>query len=357
MNSSRLKILLGVAVAVAAVLVWKWIAGWGLVTVDVDGATLAKVIRSIERQGGVTISSNVDPETSVTMAVHEVPAAEAIDYLAARIDARWSVAYVAGSTKEEVRGGVDALMAGGRNEEFTVFNYPTWGMGVDSEMVPDPREIAWSVSASDEAVMASYLDQAAQKTGVTTVVPVAWNPAVARTPASGEAGGAIVKLVKSSGGRVEEVFVLAESRRDWGRGGGDGQQAGSDNQNRGGEGNGGQQASRQGGDRPERRERREVNPKWAEERARAQIAMLPTAEQAEAKEAYESARDLFRRVRDLPQEERRAAMEAYFSDPKVQDRMEERRARRDEKQGPEKRADRYRRYVDRKAAAKNSPES
>ncbi len=74
-------------------------------------------------------------------------------------------------------------------------------------------------------------------------------------------------------------------------------------------------------------------------------------------EAHESMREFFRRFRDLPEDQRRAAMEKHFNDPAVQDRMEERRARRDEKMGPEKRADRYRQYVDRKERAKGGPES
>jgi hypothetical protein len=353
MNSGRVRILLGVAAVVAAMLVWKWIAGWGLVTIDADGQSLANVIRSIERQGGVAIATNLDPETTVSMAVYKVPVAEAVDYLAARTDARWSVAYVAGSGKEDVRAGVDALVAEERSEEFVVYSYPTWGMGMESETIPDPRAVAWSVSRSDDAVLASYLDQAAQKTGVTTVLPVAWNPAVAGTPTGGAAGKAITKLVKAEGGRVEEVFLLRISNRD--RGG---------NPDSGG-GNR-QQAAAGGGGRPERgpgdqqqppRERPEPNPEWADERVQAQIALLPEVERVAATEAYESVRDFFRRVRDLPEDQQRAAMEEHFNNPAVQDRMEERRAIRDEKQGPEKRADRYRRYVERKAAAKAAPES
>ncbi len=174
--------MLGVAAVVAALLVWRWIAGWGLVTIDVSGESLAKVIRSIERQGGVVISSNVDPETPLTMAVVEVPVAEAVDYLAARIDARWSVAYVAGSGKAETRAGVDALLAGGRDPAFTVYGVRGWGVGVDSESVPDPRRVAWVVSPADDGTLGSYLDQAAQKTGVTTVLPVAWNPSGCADP-------------------------------------------------------------------------------------------------------------------------------------------------------------------------------
>ncbi len=350
MDSSRLRILLGVAAVVAAVLVWKWIAGWGLVTVEVSGESLAKVIRSIERQGGVTIATNLDPETLVTMNVYKVPVAEAVDFLAARTDARWSVAYVSGSGKAEVRSGVDALTADGRSDEFVVYNYPTWGMGMESETIPDPRMVKWSVSAADEGDLTSYLDQAAQKTGVTTVLPVGWNPPVVRVPAGGEAGSAISKMVKAGGGRVEEVFLLKVSNREWaGSGGARPQRASTAT-----EGGGQPAAASAPPAERQRRERPEANPEWAEERMQAQIALLPEAERAAAKETYESIRDFFQRVRDLPEDQRRAAMEEHFSKPEVQARMDERRTLREDRAGAERKADRARRYVERKAQRKES---
>ena len=60
MDSNRLKALLGVAGILLALLIWNWISGWGLVTVHVKSEPLAKVIRSIESQGRITIITNAD---------------------------------------------------------------------------------------------------------------------------------------------------------------------------------------------------------------------------------------------------------------------------------------------------------
>src|ERR1700722_9448559 len=80
---------------------WKWIIGllvlaniasylysnWGLVTVKVTDAPLSKVIRSIEWQGWVKIYTNLPPDTKVTMYADHVPLSEAMETLAANVDA------------------------------------------------------------------------------------------------------------------------------------------------------------------------------------------------------------------------------------------------------------------------------
>jgi len=80
---------------------WKWIIGllilaniayyyyseWGLVSVKANDAPLSKVISSIEWQGWVKIYTNLPPDTKVTMYVDHVPLAEAMETLAANVDA------------------------------------------------------------------------------------------------------------------------------------------------------------------------------------------------------------------------------------------------------------------------------
>jgi hypothetical protein len=89
-----------------------------------------------------------------------------------------------------------------------------------------------------------------------------------------------------------------------------------------------------------------------EERALARIEQLPATEREQAKKDFAVARDFFQQLRSLPEDQRRAAMEKFFDSPVVQERMAERMAARDEKSGPQRRADRMRQYVQRKQAAK-----
>ncbi len=94
-----------------------------------------------------------------------------------------------------------------------------------------------------------------------------------------------------------------------------------------------------------------------EERVTARIAQLPAAEQEQAKKDFQEMRDFFQKMRDLPEDQRRAAMENFFNSPAVQQRMADREADRAEKSGPERRAQRARDYLQRKAAMKDQSNS
>jgi hypothetical protein len=352
MNPNRLKLLLGVAAVLLIVCVWKWIAGWGLVTVHVTGEPLSKVIRSIERQGGIEIVTSADPATPVTMDVDKVPAAEAVDTLAARLDGSWSVAYVTGATKADIAAGVAALGSGERNEDFRMFGFGMGGGGGmfdPGDTTIDPRKVSWTVSVSEDKQLHSYLEQVTMKTGVMAVAPKAWNPPVTKAPAGGKAASAIRSLVHSVRGDVKEVFVIRvwnrEQFADRGnggpRGGTDGGMGGGGGRAEGGFGGGGNGGGRQA-----------FRPEWMEERVMARIAQLPAAEQEKAKKDFQEMRDFFQKMRDLPEDQRRTAMENFFNSPAVQQRMADREADRSEKSGPERRAQRARDYVQRKAAMK-----
>jgi len=351
MNPTRQKLLLGVAAVLLIVCVWKWIAGWGLVTVHVTGEPLSKVIRSIERQGGIEIVTSADLSTSVTMNVDKVPPADAVDTLAARLDGSWSVAYVAGPTKADITAGLAALSSSGPNQDFRTFGFGMGGGGgmFDvSDTTIDPRKVFWKVSVSEDKQLHSYLEQITMKTGVMAVAPAAWNPPVTQTPAGGKAASAIRSLVHSVRGDVKEVFVIRVWNRDQFADRGATGQRGTDGGMGGGRPDGGFGGA--GG-------RREFRPEWMEERAMARIAQLPTAEQEQAKKDFQDMRAFFEQMRNLPEDQRRTAMENFFNSPAVQERMADREAARAEKSGPERRADRARDYLARKAAMKQQSSS
>lgn len=361
MQSNR-TVILGVLGAVCLiVLAWNWISGWGLVTVEVDDARLGDVIRSIERQGGVKILTRVDPETLVSMDVYRVPPVEAVEVLAARLDGSWSVVFVGGPTEDVVKRGVASLAEEGRGDrEFRRISYPSAMMGVVSETVPDPRRIDWKVSPNESVALQGYLDQAAQKTGVTIVVPEAWNPDLARAPKGGRADRAVPAAIAQAGGKSDEVFLLAV----WGGWGGGEPRAGGGSDRQGGGGQnapaggppavGAGQRSNDGGQAAAQRGRSEPNPEWVAERVLGEIAQLPAGEQEAAKKEFDEMRAFWEEVRAMPEGERRAAVEQFFENPQVQARMDEREAIRDARRGADRRTDRARRYVERKASAKSS---
>jgi hypothetical protein len=351
MTPNRLKLLLGVAAVLLIVCVWKWIAGWGLVTVHVAGQPLSKVIRSIERQGGIEIVTSADPTTSVTMDVDKVPPADAVDTLAAQLDGSWSVAYVTGATKADVAAGVVALGSGERNGDFRMFGFGMGGGGGmfdPGDTTIDPRKVSWTVSVSEDKQLHSYLEQVTMKTGVMALAPSAWNPSVTQTPSNGKASSAIRSLVHSVRGEVKEVFVIRVWNREQFADRGDGGQRG--NNDGGGRMEGGFGGGGPGGPGG----RQQFRPEWMEERAMARIAQLPAAEQEQAKKDFQEMRDFFQKMQSLPEDQRRAEMDKFFNNPAVQERMMDRMMARDAKRSPESRADRFRRYVERKQQMKSS---
>lgn len=349
MNPNRFKLLLGVAAVLFVLLVWHVISGWGLVTIHVADEPLSKVIRSIESQGGIKIVTNADLTAPVSMDVDRVPPVEAVDTLAAWFDGNWSVSYAAGPTRPDVIAAVSALQEGGRRDggdsDFARFGGGGFGgggpggWGAGGDMVIDARTVAWKVSPSDKPELQAYLNQLAQKTGVSVIVPQTWNPSVSKPPKGGEAGSAVRSLVKSASGEFEEVFVLRVQTGQVADSGPDG-----DGGNRGPRTDGGFGGPGGG--------RRDFNPEWAREREEARLALLPAAEREQVRKERDEMRATFEKIRALPEAERRVAFEKLMEDPVMQERMQQRMMSRDAQRSPEKRAERFRQYIERKQEAK-----
>jgi hypothetical protein len=350
MNPTRFKIMLGVAAVLLAMLVWNWIAGWGLVTVHASDQPLAKIISSIERQGGIKIVTNADLTSAVSMDVDRVPVGDAVDVLAARLDGNWNVTYVAGAQKSDIVAGIGALQEGNRrNADFAQFGGGGFGGGMDvGDTVIDVRRISWKVSPSDKQDLQSYLDQVAQKTGAVALAPRSWNPSLTATPKGGKVGSAIPDLVHQVHGQVEEIYVIHVRTEDPNRTAEAGGDRGGPGRPDGGFGGGGGPGGRGN-----------FNPQWAQERMDARLAQLPADQREQVKKDFSEMRANWERIRALPEAERRAEMEKIFNSPVFQERMSDRQAARDERSGPQRRAERARQYIQRKqaamAAAKTSP--
>jgi len=339
----------GILLVLAVVLLWQWISGWGLVTINVKDAPLSKVIHSIESQGMVKIATNADLSTPVTFKVTRVTAPYAIDLLANRIDSDARLAYITAPTKGRISEALASFSSNAKPGGWAVFSSfgGIGGIG-GSDAVPDARKITWKVSDSPEKTLQALLSQGSQKTGNLFAAPEEWNPAVSKLPSSGKVGHVIASLTGQAKGTYEEVFLLTvhpprpdtppqdqnaqqdDGGRSWGGSGG------------------GFFSSRRGGSR-------EMNSDWVAERTAAQIALLPTEEQAEAKKQMDEMRKFWDSVRNLPEAERRAKIEEAMSTPAAQTAMEERSAARDAKRSPEQREQRMRSYIQRKEAVKGAP--
>jgi len=354
-DTTRLKLLGAALFIFGGFWLWSWISGWGLVTVRAYDDTFASIQRSIERQGAIKIVSNVPPETKLAMEVERVRPGEAVEVLAARVDGRWSVTFVAGPSKNDIQAGIAAIVSPDGDNAFRQFRAGGGGFS-PVDITPDVGRIRWTVSPMEEQTFGGYLDQFVQKTGAAVVIPSAWDPPQSKPPKGGEAAKALRGMVTDAGGRVEEVFAIVVrpereggNRGDWGS---DGAWGGGRPDVPATGGGGASSGSER--DRP-RDPRSQSNPEWVQERVVAQINQLPAAEREVAKKDYEEMRAFFAEMRALPPDERRAAIEQRMNDPVVQERMLERELRRDLNRGPDKRAARYRSYLARKETRRNAP--
>ena len=346
MNRQKIVITATVLFVVCAITYWIW-SNWGLVTVEVDAKPLAEVIRSIEKQGGIVLKTNMDTAKPVTMHVHKVPLTEALETLASCTDSRWRLGYFFASDAGTLKSAFEMISSGKRPEGWKNFDVPLFGRPGSSgdEVVPmDPRHDTWAVKEPEEKTLQSFLKAAATGVSASFTCPEEFNPAVGKAPSSGEIRKSATQLAKIAGAKVEEVFLLmgrpqgvAEADRsrddDFGPGGGGPPRGGG----RGGSGGG------RGSDFSLMRDRQ-----------LAEIAKLPPSQQATAKAEVDEREKVFASIRDLPEDQRRAKMQEMFNNPDMQDRMADRRMRSDERKSPEQRLAKYQSYVARKQQAVNS---
>ncbi len=351
----RRQLYLGcVALLLAILLIVRWIANWGLVTIHAKDQPLAKVIASIARQGGVRIESSLDPTKLVTMEVVKVTPVTALESLAEASDSSWRVVYLAAPTKISLNEAIISLNGTGKIDNWVTSYYPNPGAGWGAEygQVIDPGSLAITMEGADPE-LGKLLDEAAQKSGVMTSLPKDWRP-ISKLPKPTSVRKAVASLVSSAHGKVAEFFYLSERRRrGWGGGGpgeGDGGPDGPNGSN-GSSGPAGPRPSEWGGSDETRPH---ANPAWIEQRQRAQIKKLPTEKQVEAQKDRAERKAFFESLKGLPPAERMAKIQEMMANTEMGQKMQDSQLVRQAQQTAEKQITRAMNYLNRKAAAKAS---
>ena len=346
MHTNRVFLLGGILLALFGVIVWRWVAGWGLITVNVEQAPLASVIKTIQRQGDIKIYSNASPDTVVTLHLKKAPVMEALQTLAEAINGDVRVAYLAAPNKAAITEILAAFTTNTNPETWTVFSLGGGGgpMGIGGGASDaDPRLLEWKVSEIPEKTLQSVFEQGSQKTGALFATPKDWNPPLAKLPPAGLTSAVAGKAARLSKSQLAEVFLVTVRPPQP-----EGQRRAANNE--GGErwmGNGARTVF------SARPNRDRMNPAWMAERMEAQIAQLPADERDAARNLFTEMRALWAEARALPEEERRAKMEELMNRQDVQDAMQARMEARDARSTPERREERFRRYVERKEQIKN----
>jgi hypothetical protein len=329
MRFSRLQILLPVlALLFSANLLYWWISGWGLITLNANPKPLKDVIRIFERQGGVTIKTNLDPETPVTLSLHRAPLLEALDILATRVEARCRLAYILGPNRNDLNAYLNAWSANQPPADWSELYRPMPPLLIPGteDITFDPRVDQVNITNSAAKDFQSIVKLASPQIDAALLYPTSWNPPVNARPANAQVGKFFSKLSSQAGGQSEELFLLSKRDRP-----------------NGPPGEGGPR--RFGGGEP-------MDPGAMESRLADRIARLPVDQQAEAQTWLNDQKKLWTEIQALPPEQRMEKIREEMQKPEVQDRMEEQRSKRDSQRTPQQRRDRMKNYVDRRAAAK-----
>ncbi len=121
------------ALLCAANVAWRIWTGWGRITINADDAPVAEVVRSIQKQGGIQLRSNLPADAKVTMHVKKVPLLHALEVLAANTETSWSVVYFTAADKGSIDTALAALAGGGREiEGWKRFGFGGGGLGLIS---------------------------------------------------------------------------------------------------------------------------------------------------------------------------------------------------------------------------------
>ena len=342
MNRQRLIILAAAVLCLGNLAYYVW-ANWGLVTVNVTDAPLATVLRSIEKQGGIRLRTNLEADKTVTMHVKKVPLSYALEVLANVADARVELGYFFAPAQPPIDTFLTALAAGEKPEGWQRFHIPLPGgmiAGLD-EGTSDPRIDRWEVMPAPEGTLQAYLEQAAKNVSARLEAPKDWNPAISAAPKSGEIQDVMPRLAKAAGGAVEQVFFLSGRRRD------------------------AVAVAENGPPEPIRRmlgmvggagqddADREKMLRAMGELMQARINQMPEDKRAKAQAEFDEGKKFFESMKDLTPDERRAKMEEKMQDPATQERFFGNMAKRDAMKTPAQRTERFRDYAAKKAANQN----
>ncbi len=344
MNRNRWLIPVTALLVVGAVVYHLW-ANWGLVTVHSQNDPLAQVIRAIEKQGHVTVRTDLDPATPVHMNVDKVAVTEALETLATTTDARWRLTFIVAGDKGAISTLVASLTSGQRPAGWKTAFVAAPPLGDEPLIPPDPRRAVWTVAAPAEPKVQAYLEAAARQVSAMFLCPESWNPDVTKAPSTGPISKVLPRLASAAHGQSEAMFFLQK---------GGGRPGGEEGGGRPDTAGGPPEASGGGAARPAAAAGgRGFDPAAMEERMKAEIAKLPAAQRTAAEAEFAERKAFFEGLKDLTPEQRRAKFDEMMSDPSRQEKMEARMAAQDARRSPAQRLERAHGYVDRKAQIKN----
>ena len=355
-------------------------SGWGLITVKVKDAPLGQVIKSIERQGWVTIYSNIDPQSKVTMYCDHVTLPEAMETLSVNVEeappadaggngggggyggnggrggrggglggggggAQWSLAFFIAPTSEQVKAEVRSFTEGAdRNDDsLQSYNFPTPLNMISDESTPvaDPRLQIWPgvktapapppnadgtpatgpdgqplQAEESPTTVQGYLRSFAEGAAVWIIAPASWDPPVATAPPPDSSISAAIRHFVSRANGSVTEAIILRGREQ----------------------------RTAGGDRPRGGFRAGLDLGMMEDRVDNAINGLPKEAQPAARAKLADEKQTQKEMATLPPDERRRKMFSHFMELRMNGDNNWRRS-------PEKRAQMYSRLVSNRISA------
>ena len=311
---SQQKLLGIVVVVLIAIFGYRIYHNWGLITVHATAEPVSKVIAEIQKQGHITLKTDLDPATPITMNVDKVPLTAALNALAESADSGWHLVYVVAPDASMVRVGLIAIEKADLQGSWKFVSHFGRNPFASNDSAPlDPRKDVWNVSAPKEATFAGYAEEASWMTNATFYYPTNWNPPVNSAPSSGVISKSASRLAKAAGGKSTAIFALLKyAPRDFAR-----------------------------NDDPQ-------TEAWSEDRMEEQAKRLPAAQQKVVQAA------IAERKADakLTPEERRAKWIARMGDPDRLGQMIEQMQQRFDRRSPEQKQKMYQRLANLKMQTK-----
>jgi hypothetical protein len=332
--------------AVLALLITNLVAHWwknrGLITIDCEDWPATKVVKEIERQGGITVKSNLTDETKIRMHVNRVPVAQALETLATVAEARWRLAYFFAGGMADIQSALNGMLSGNRPEGWKTDYMPLMGFS-EGEPLGDPRTDPWNVKPVEKSDFQTYAHQAALSVSASMTYPEAWNPGVNKALSSGPIGNLAPQLAKAAGGKVLEVFLVQKPSAQPQGQDGDSSNANRQSADRRGGGN-----NSSGGEADRERLQRDMAA-----RTQAEIDKLPPEKRAAAQEQFDERRKFFESMRDLTPMQRMEKVMEFLSNDANLNRIEARMNDHMGRMTPDQRVQMAQKYIQSKEEARS----
>lgn len=333
--------LLALGLLLAGNVAWRIWSEWGLITVRAENVPVRDVIRSIERQSGARVTTNLPADRTVTMNVTKVTLPRAMQVLSNTANATWDVAHIVAPEDSSIEAALAAYESG-QTAGWKVFSFADGPMRMMGGLV-DPRAEKLETPQVQDGLLHSYLESASQIVDGQFWAPEDWNPVVTPPAEADRVARVVDALAGEAGGRSAEVLIVS-GRSEIAEAG---EAPGGPGRPAGGPGAGGMLVAR-GGPPPSM-----PDPGIMEKRMLARIEAMPEARREQARREFDERRKFFEEIASLPEDERAEKMRNHM-EAQIRDNpgaMEARMTRMDASHTVEQRSEFFRRVIEHKQEA------